>query len=359
MRGSFFVAALALMAAAVGLDCRRANGAYCDDVRPCATGFACDVAGRECHATSVGGGGGDMSVGEGGVGGCAQCGGATPICVAMSCVSCLSTSDPEGACSAAAPSTPHCLVSGGDAGSCAGCRDAGDCSTVTPFCDATTHACRGCAADSECPSLVCDLTPGSTTHGLCIAVAKVEYVDGNAAMNGNGLLPTTPRQKIQDAINHATGGDNRPYVHIAAGTYNENPGVANSASIYLVGADGAFIHPMNGDGIGAQSGGSMTVRNLVVTATSGNAANCQNATLTAYRTQLINSAQLGVYSSACQLLVDACWIHGNSSGGVSVSGSFTIINSIITKNGAIGGITQAVTGTTMVFANNTVADNTS
>jgi hypothetical protein len=351
------VISVLLVVVAAGAQCKRTNGAYCDVARPCPSGFACDETARECHVTSLGGG--DMSIGEGGVGGCLQCGGATPICVANSCVSCLSTSDGDGACAAVSASTPHCLASGADAGACVGCRDANDCAGATPFCDTTAHVCRGCVADTECPSLVCDLTPGSATHGVCITTDKVEYADVGAATNGNGLTPATPRQALQDAINHAVGADNRPYVHVAAGTYNENIGV-NNKTIYLVGATGAIIHPANNDALGAQGGGSLTVRNLIATATNGNAGNCQNATLTAYRSQFINSAQVGIYTLTCQLLLDGVWVHGNSSAGVSLSGgNFTIINSIITKNGGAGGVTQVTTSTTMVFVNNTVADNTS
>jgi hypothetical protein len=339
-----------------GVQCKRSNGAYCDTARPCPSGFACDESARECHITSLGGS--DMAMGEGGVGGCSQCGGTTPICVANSCVSCLSTSDGDGACSAVSSSTSHCLTTGTDAGSCVGCRDVNDCTSAAPFCDGTTHACRGCVADSECPSLVCDLTPASTTHGLCVPISQVEYVDKNAATMGNGLTPTTPRQMLTDGINHATGGDNRPYVHIAAGTYTDAIAI-NNKTIYLVGAPGTVLQP-NSDVLGVSNNGSLTVRNIIATTTNGNAANCQNATFVAYRSQLINSSQLGLYTLTCQLTLDGVWVHGNSGGGISLSGgNFTIINSIITKNTGAGGVTQVTAGTTMTFANNTVADNTS
>src|SRR5262249_25587566 len=154
------------------------NGAYCDDTRPCPSGFACDQTARECHSV---GGGGDMS-GSTDMAGCG-CSGVTPICVTTSCVSCLSTSDPEGACTAASPSTPHCLTTDPGSGACVACRDASDCGGTTPFCDATSHVCRGCIADSECPSLVCDLTPGSANHGQCVPTSQVEYADANAATN--------------------------------------------------------------------------------------------------------------------------------------------------------------------------------
>ncbi len=355
MRTSIVVAALVVVVA--GVECKRVNGAYCDDARPCPNGFACDLTARECHAQIVSTG--DMAVDSGDLAGCA-CGGTTPICVAMSCVSCLSTSDGEGACAAVSPSTPHCETTGADAGACVGCRDAGDCGGATPFCDDATHACRGCLADSECPSLICDLTPGSTTHGICIGSAQVVYVDAAAAPGGDGLTLATAKQKIQDGVNTAVGlTPARLYVHVAAGTYNESVGV-NNKTIYVVGAPGTFVHPTGGgkDGLGSQGGGSLTVRDLVVTADMGNGGNCNGGSLTAYRTQFINSSQLGVYSSTCQLLLDGCWVHANAMGGINVGGNFTIINSIITMNAGAGGLSQAVTGTTMVFANNTVADNT-
>jgi hypothetical protein len=350
------VAAALVLAIVAGARCKRVNGAYCDDSRPCPSGTACDLTARECYATTSGG---DLaSSGPIDMAGC-TCSSTTPICVAMSCVSCLSTSDPEGACGAVSPSTPHCLTMGGDAGSCVACRDLNDCSGATPYCDATTHVCRGCIADTECMSLVCDLTPGSTNHGQCVPMTSVEYVDGSAATNGNGLTPASPRQKIQDAINHATGGDNRPYVHIAAGTYVEAVGVNNAAVIYLVGADGVVIQaPMNMDALGAMNGGSLTLRNITATAPTGNAGNCQGGTFRAYHSQLINSNQNGMYSSNCDLLLDGVWVDKNVGSGIYIqAGNFQILNCIITRNTNSGGFYQVANGTATTFVNNTVADN--
>jgi hypothetical protein len=356
MKTTFRWAALGLLLA--GAQCKRVNGAYCDDVRPCPSGFACDLDARECSLVSTGGGG-DLGGVPGDMAGC-SCGGPTPICVATSCVSCLSTSDGDGACAAVSPSTPYCDPSGDAAGACVGCLDNSQCSAPTAFCDAATHACRGCIRDSECASLVCDLTPteGSTTRGTCVPIAMVEYVDGAATTIGDGLTPTTPRQKIQDALNHATGGDKRPYVHVAAGTYNEsNVGVTNSTS-YIVGADGAIVAPTSGDALSAGSNGSLTVRNLVVTAKGGNGVNCQNGSFTAYRSQFVGSSQSGVYANNCNLLLDADWIDGNSGGGIYIGGgNFQVFNSIITNNINQGGLYQLGSGTTTAFVNNTVADN--
>src|SRR5439155_15302895 len=99
---------------------------------------------------------------------------------------------------------------------------------------------------------------------------------------------------LQDAINHAVGADNRPYVHLAVGSYGDNAGV-NNQTIYLVGADGAIIAPPNGDGLGVMGNGSLTVRNLIVTA-KGNGANCTGGKLAAYRTQFVSNMQSGIFS---------------------------------------------------------------
>ena len=342
-----------------GVECKRANGAYCDDARPCPSGFACDVAARECHSSLLSGS--DLAGISLDMAGC-NCSNPTPICVAMQCVSCLSTSDPDGACAASSPTTPYCVTSGGNAGDCIGCRDANDCSAATAICDGNTHMCRGCIADAECPSLVCDLTPGSTTRGQCVPAANVVYADP-AGSNGDGLTPATAKRKVQDAIQQAAVMLNPPrlYVRIAAATYNEGV-VVNNATVYLVGATGATIHRMNaGDASSAQGAGSLTMRNLILTADNGNGANCASgSTLKIYGGQLINSTQVGVYSgTGSSLTVDGAWIQNNSGGGLSVNGDFTVINNIITNNTGAGGFTQVTAGTTMVFANNTVADNIS
>lgn len=351
MRLVVIVAAFAIAAGAV--ECKRSNGAYCDDKRPCPSGLACDLVARQCHAASTNGDLGgliDMA-------GC-TCSGTTPICVAMTCVSCLSTSDPDGACSAVSPSTPHCMLTGSDAGACVGCRDPNDCSNPTPFCDSTAFVCRGCVADSECISLVCELTPGSGNHGLCVPTSQVEYANAGAAAGGNGLSPTTARQKIQDAINHAVGADKRPYVRIAAGSYNENINVSSANVIYLVGADGVVIKPMNGDALTSQNGASLTIRNVTATAPSGNAGNCQGASFIAYRAQLVGSSQNGIFANNCGLDVDGSWIDSDVQGGIYIQGgNFQVLNSILTRNGGAGGLYQLANAALTVFVNNTVADN--
>jgi len=353
MRASLIVGALAVIVV-VGVECKRTNGAYCDDARPCANGLACDLTTHECHPMVVVGA--DLAGLSTDMAGCA-CSGPTPICVAGTCESCMSTSAPDAACAAISPSTPHCASDG----TCVGCRDMSDCSGAKPFCDAGTHVCRGCVADSECPSLICDLTPNSMSHGVCIDSANVVYAD---AVNGNdanmGLTPTTATKTIMHAINNAVGlSPPRLYVHAATGTYPDQIGV-NGKTIYVVGAPGAIIHTTSGgkDAIGAQSGGSMTVRNLIAEADSGNGGNCNGASFTAYQTQFINSGQDGIVSSGCTpLLLDGCTVSGNTQGGVVISsGDFTIVNSIIVKNMGVA-VYQTVAAANTILVNDTIADN--
>jgi hypothetical protein len=111
-----------------------------------------------------------------------------------------------------------------------------------------------------------------------------------------------------------------------------------------------------------QNNAVVTVRNLIITATSGNGANCSmnGVSFTAYRTQFINSSQLGVYSSACELKLDGCTVAGNMQGGITVaSGDFTILNSVLARNSGGSAFSQGATAATTLFVNNTVADNMS
>lgn len=350
--------AIVILTALVAVAGCKKNQAYCSIRGPaCGPGFACDTTAHECQPITPGGdagGGGDMASA------CAPaCSGSTPICVAPDCQACTAQVDPEGACFAATPATPHCLTMGGDAGSCVGCRDNTDCQDANaPFCDTTSHACRGCIADTECPSLICDLTPGSSTRNHCVPMTQVEYVDAGAPPGGKGLTPATAWQKLVDGVNHAIT-DKRLYVHVAAGSYAENISNTTAGStVFIVGADGAIVNPGNGDALGASKGGTLIVRNLVATAP-GNGANCSGGSFTAYHTQFVDNQQIGVYAKGCNVLLDGIWVTGSKMGGVNIDGDFTLINSIIAKNSG-GGFNQLATGTNkMIFANNTVAENMS
>lgn len=354
-RRTVFVALLVVAAAgALSLvGCKKLNGDYCDATTPCSGGRACDLTTRQCGGGSGGGGGvgGDMAFS------CAQCSGTTPLCLTTSCGSCTGASDPQAACFALTPATPFCLASG----ACAGCRTNADCSDVgRPICDPTAHDCRTCSADTECASGVCDLVPTSVTHGRCVDAAQVVYVDNGSSSLGNGLTATTPLGAITDGVVTAASV-NRPYVHIATGTYGESVQVTGR-SVFLVANPGTVVvKPTSNKSAFVISGNStLGMRGLIISAPSYGI-DCEGAgassNVNIYQSQISGSGMDGINSSSCTLLVDSSWINANAGAGIRVSGSFTVVNSILTHNQG-GGFAQNTGGSTMYFANNTVADNT-
>lgn len=335
--------------------CKRTPG-YCASRNDCAGGMDCILPQHECQLAPPGS---DLAMESTDMAtGCVQpCGGTAPICDGATCEPCTMQPDGDAACAALGGGTPHCDPSG----ACVGCIDNTQCpDPQASVCDGTSKSCRRCR-DTDCSSLICELTPGSPTYGQCVPETSIVYVDANGP-NGDGKTPATAKAKVQDGINTAVGlNPARPYVHIAAGTYAENVGVNNN-SISLVGADGVIIKPANGDALGVQgSNSTMTVRNVIASAPKGNAGNCTGATnaLVAYQSQLTGSMQNGIISQmGCPITLDGDFVNGNMGGGVQPSGNFTVMNSIITNNTGYGGVNQAATGTTMYFFNDTVADNT-
>lgn len=83
--------------------------------------------------------------------------------------------------------TPHCL----DMTACVGCRDANDCTAQA--CDTSSHTCRACTANAECPSQLC--LPG----GACAAPTDVAYVGGNTVANAACTLDA-PCASLSTAI---------------------------------------------------------------------------------------------------------------------------------------------------------------
>lgn len=99
----------------------------------------------------------------------------TPLCdvTTGACVECL-TSDRcakaqwcnKGACVAGCKDDTDCKTSTGDAGVGDAKADGADVSISVLSCDLTTHMCRGCKADSECPaSFLCTVSDGLCRPG--------------------------------------------------------------------------------------------------------------------------------------------------------------------------------------------------
>jgi hypothetical protein len=372
--------ALALLLTA----CERDNGNFCDVDRPCAVG-ACNLVTKQCETADAGGGGGDLSGDDfagadlsmpDGPSGCPNgCSGTTPICQGNTCVAC-GTAGGDTACMQLSQTTPHCLGNG----ECAQCRTFADCSDPSKaICDSNTHRCRGCTADSDCTSMVCDLTPGSPTLGQC--VTNVVYVDGNNTTNcpnGDGSM-ANPVCPISKGITIA-GNNGAPVVHIAnipGGSYSSENLVINNTNITLVGATGATISPTgnNNPAIDVKGTSTVVLRNLTFSkgaGTNGNGITCETSTsLTVLSSTVTNNNQYGILDMGCVMLtVDRSWIgalsggSGNMTGGIFVSHGFRLTNNIIVKNGTTavgsgGGISVSLIGSAPVrdINSNTIADN--
>ena len=347
---------LAVLAAALAaVSCTRDNAAYCDDTKPCPTG-TCDLMAKRCVASVPDLGGADAPVGVDLAGAdlnltCGACSGTTPICKGGVCVGCTGPGGGEAGCTTLSPATPHCLTSGAASGSCVGCRDSTDCiDSSKPSCDATTHACRACAADAECPSEVCDLTPGSPTLGRC--VSNVIYVDGGPNGNdGNDGSMQKPVATISTGVMKAMQAS-ASVVRIAAvagGYYGAENLSLNNAVVTLVGETGAAIRPKgtnNAAFVTMGSSGKVVVRNLIFTqgaGTMGNGILCSGGTLTVLTCSIHSNAQFGIDANMCgSLVVDRSLIGppsatttGNQQGAMRVgaSTSFRITNNFVVRNG--------------------------
>jgi hypothetical protein len=223
------------------------------------------------------------------------------------------------------------------------------------ICDDTTHQCRACTADSDCASLVCDLTSPIPARGRCVDPGQVAYVDMSKD-EGTGLTPDSTRKTIPEGIDTAVA-NGRGYVRVAAtGTYTASVTVNANRKVFLVG-NGVFLNT-GPTAIDINSGGQLTIRGFIVTS-SNDGIICSGSTskLTAYRTQIINNPGNGINTSTCPIVLDGVWLDSNGAAGVVVSTDFDIRNSIITRNKAMGGLREAGAPGTAVFINNTVADN--
>ncbi|MEZ4401690.1 MAG: choice-of-anchor Q domain-containing protein [Kofleriaceae bacterium] len=280
-----------------------------------------------------------------------------PYCVDNRCVQCKvgdAANDCTGTTPTCSPTTNLCVACGGAAdcigepggavcdpgtGACVECNDAADCTDPSrPVCEA--HACRGCALDDECASLVCD-----RDSGACAPADQVLYVDGAAAPGNTACTRAAPCATITAAIAAAAGGDRT--IRVAAGTY---------AGALAVTAGHLTIH-----GAGYQTT-TITSAAAATVAVTGATVDLEDVTVTG---QL--NTTVGVTCTANGALrLRRAWIRDNTGGGVSVNAcGFDAVNTVITSNGGTGSsfggalITALTTAHPVRFEFNTVAFNTS
>jgi hypothetical protein len=139
-----------------------------------------------------------------------------PICDpnTLMCRVCSGASE-DATCLQRSAATPHCRLSGTNAGLCVACNLNADCPMATPVCN-PDGTCRPCQAHAECASGVCD-----KSSGTCAAGSDTIYVDasndpGQASCSDTGKDGTIakPYCDIASALT-LLGTTTRHYVHLA------------------------------------------------------------------------------------------------------------------------------------------------
>jgi hypothetical protein len=358
----------------------------------------CDISTGRCLAGPPGDGGLDLSVGDLSMpdsGGerdaadasvdMAHCSSysdcidpAAPICgAAMSCRACNAATD-DTECMQHSSSTPHCKVSGTNAGKCVACAaatQATDCSGTTPICG-DDGACRKCAAHTECSTGVCK------PDGSCAMLSEIAYVDnGGIAVgdcNANGAIhnggPNSAYCDIQDGVSTT-----KPYVKVighsgAVATYGQvSITSARTVSIYGPGVGAtqparilSTLTASPNVNISIGSGTSTIVFDGIeigdrTTSNSQDGVYCSTTatvSLSVLRGAIQHSGKIGLESSGCNVTLDGDNVTANLGGGLAFSsGGYTVLNTFIVQNLSTTGPAVLIASATGTFQFNTVADN--
>ena len=187
-----------------------------------------------------------------------DCESLAPYCVSGLCGA---TCNDDTQCPGAAqdPSDHFCV-----SGACEQCRAGmNDCPAATPVCDMGT--CKGCVADSDCTSNVCDVDTGA-----CVVDTMIRYASpvGTAASPCTQAQPCTVDQAL------ATVDAQHPWVRMLPGSYPSGFTIATGAPNII--GTGATVAGT----IAVTSQASATVRGIISTVNSGSAAFAVQCTAT-------------------------------------------------------------------------------
>jgi hypothetical protein len=221
---------------------------------------------------------------------------------------------------------------------CVQCVSNGDCMTAAaPIC-ADDGMCRGCSADTQCPSGVCDEEVGS-----CVLDADIIYVNRTSG-GGTACTMASPCATITAGVAAITS--TRRYMRVSAEDYME--------SVVLDGVTLTIIAP----GTGLQAGGlnepALRVLNAATVriegmrlhdgggGTSADGLRCLapaggTPTVTMIGTRIDGNGGFGIDADECNIKIDRGEIFGNPGGGISIqAGTFDIVNTFVTGNGGAG-----------------------
>ncbi|MDQ3300175.1 MAG: hypothetical protein M3619_26645 [Myxococcota bacterium] len=140
-------------------------------------------------------------------------------------------------------------------GGCIECVSNDQCSNPQPICEATSHACRGCVRDDECPSQVCNLVTGT-----CTASSDVIY----AAHDGVGATPCIQAQPCPLDRAIATGAvapATPAIIRMLPGTFELAVAVNTSKELSII-ATGATLKTSFNPGLAVGSGANLEIRGL-------------------------------------------------------------------------------------------------
>lgn len=282
------------------------------------------------------------------------------------------------------PERPVCDT--GDTGTCIGCNDTSDCtrfsgrnmchptsgacvectspahctSPTEPVCGAD-GLCRGCNADAECASAVCD-----ELVGACVAEDDIIYLD----RDGNGTLCTRTMPCAAFTVAIPLISATRRFMVVAPDDYQEDV-VLDSKNVTIVGP-GASLHPMT---VGPAAllvlnASTVQIEGLRLYngagGTSGDGIRCAapvsgNPAITLLGVTIDGNTGFGIDAANCAVTIKRSTIAANTGGGISVSdSSFDITNTFVLGNGAntaVGGVRLMNNATSSIFEFNTVADN--
>ncbi len=285
---------------------------------------------------------------------------------------------------------PLCVAMLGDGGLGPDGHDApqacsAGCDGDTPVCDPDTQSCRGCIADSECPSDVCH-----ELIGECVAEGKAIYVapngtDGNCTRNA-------PCGRFNTANQQRTAMRNT--IKVASGVYMDRLELRiqnGSSSLVISGPDRTWTGPQLTPNIGAhriidqnltvviegvsmidasqdglESLGSVTLSHVRVSRSGESGVVGRGLMTRILDSRIEGSMTNGVVITNGTVSIERTVIAGNRGGGLVIESgaAYSVINTIIASNGTstssnggvrIAGVAPA--GALAVFRFNTVAGN--
>lgn len=281
-----------------------------------------------------------------------------PICDSTSqmCRPCNSASD-DTDCASHSNTTPHCKLSGTNAGLCAACNVNAECPTATPVCN-PDGTCRTCAANSECASLICG------DSGACVPQSDIYYVNSANDAGQNNCTDGTPGGKdgslahpyceIKTAVaalglmaRHyiLVAGSDNPYQGFAigatSGTINIiGPGknASKKASVVQQTADVNAIHLNPGPGETASvslSGLSVTGNGNASVLACGDGGASAQVDLTIVDCAFSTSSKNAILLSVCNAKISESTMSNATQSGISIASfaTYSIQNCAIYGNG--------------------------